>query len=58
MNIDIIGDFVNYYDDSINDVTPFICSLLKGIRNSVFHKRKNTHTNKNIDLLWLIIKIR
>ena len=40
MNIDIIGDFVNYYDDSINDVTPFICSLLKGIRNSVFHKRK------------------
>ncbi len=40
MNIDIIGDFVNYYDDSIKRCNPFICSLLKAYEIQYFIKEK------------------
>ncbi len=39
-NLQISGNFVNYYDETANDIQIFIDLIAKGTKNIVFHKTK------------------
>ena len=39
-NLQIAGNFVNYYDETANDIQIFIDLIAKGTENIVFHKTK------------------